>query len=128
MGQSQQEVLREARAVFVEHLKRMRANAGLSQMALQRETERAGMKVSQGTISDIEGNDTDSGFSNFAALAAHFGVPLWAMIIPGLQTEMLEGDKLKRLVKLMQDYVACDDAGRVHTENMAAAHASLKRE
>lgn len=127
MGQSKQEVLKEAQETFVAHLKYLRNKAGLSQMALQRETERGGMKVSQGTISNIEADDTDSGFSNYAALAAHFGVPLWVMLIPGLDTELLEGDHLKRFRKLVEDYLACDGTARAHIENMAAAHASLKQ-
>ena len=126
MAQTKQDVLRQARETFVSHLKHLRNSAGLSQMALQRETEREGIKVSQGTISDIESDSADSGFSNYAALAAHFGVPLWLMLIPGLDTDLLEGDRLKRFRKLVEDYVACDDTTRVHIENLAAAHASLK--
>ncbi len=126
MAQTKQDVLREARETFVAHLKHLRNSAGLSQMALQRETEREGIKVSQGTISDIESDSADSGFSNYAALAAHFGVPLWLMLIPGLDTDLLEGDRLKRFRKLVEDYVACEDTTRVHIENLAAAHASLK--
>jgi hypothetical protein len=41
------------------------------------------------------------------------------MYMPGLQPDLLEGDKLKRLVDLVQNYIAHDDRQRMSIEALA---------
>lgn len=127
MAQSKQETSRLAIATFVEHLKFLREQTGLSQAGLEKKMKEQGTDLSQKSISHIETFEVDPGFSNLSGIAASFGVPLWVMIVPGLDKDMLQGEKLKRLVRLVEDYMACDDTNRAHVENLAAAYADLKR-
>lgn len=127
MDQSKQDTIRGALSTFVENLKWLRAKSELSQTALGARMTESGTDLSQKSVSNIEKFVVDPGFSNLAAIASHFGVPLWIMILPGIDKDLLEGERLKRVVKLMEDYVACEDAERAHIENLAAAHASVKR-
>jgi transcriptional regulator with XRE-family HTH domain len=125
MRQTQQTTLEVAYAAFAEKLKWLRERHGLSQADLEREMKKRGRAVSQKSVSNIERGEHDSQISNFAALAEHFGVPLWVMLIPGLDTSLLEGDNLKRLVRLVEDYLKVPDGDRAHIENMAAGLARL---
>jgi hypothetical protein len=77
-------------------------------------------------LAAIEGNDPP--LSAYAAVAAQFGVPAWAMMVPGLTKDMFEDiTKMPRLVRLMRDYLDCSDAQRSNTEAMAAGLAELSR-
>jgi hypothetical protein len=73
-----------------------------------------------------EGNDPP--ISAYAAVAAHWGLPIWAMMVPGLSKGMFEDlTKMMRLVKLMRDYLSCSETHRTHVEEMAAGLAELNR-
>lgn len=127
MDSAHQSRLLDARAAFVAKLKVLREKAGLSQAELVRDMKKRGHPLSQKSVSNIERVEHDTQLSNYAAIAEHFGVPLWVMFVPGLTPELLEGEKLKRLEKLVQDYLACDDDQRGFTESMAAGYAGLNQ-
>jgi hypothetical protein len=70
----------------------------------------------------------DKSISEYAEVAAYFGLPLWAMMVPGLTRDMFEDiSKMMRLVKLVRDYLDCSDAHRTHIDQMAAGLAKLDR-
>ena len=60
-----------------------------------------------------------SGIANMAAVADHFGVPLWVMLVPELPLEMVHGDGLKRLDKLVKGYIAAEPQARRRIEEVA---------
>lgn len=119
--------LESAHEAFAAKLKWLRDRESLSQLGLVKEMKKKGREVSQKSVSNIERIEHDSQLSNYVALADHFGVPLWVMFVPGLSTELLEGDRLKRLVGLVQDYLACSDDHRAFTEKMAEGYAGLNK-
>jgi transcriptional regulator with XRE-family HTH domain len=116
-----------AHAAFAAKLKWLREHRKVAQMDLEREMKKRGKKVRQKTVSNIEQLVHDSQLGTYAAIAEHFGVPVWVMFIPGLDVALLEGEKLQRLKKLVEDYLRCDDVERKHAENMAAGFADLHR-
>lgn len=127
MGTGDSSSLDSAHSAFAEKLKVLRERRGVAQMDLEREMKKRGAKVVQKSISNIETLKHDSQLGTYAAIADYFGVPTWVMFIPGLDSELLEGEKLHRLKKLVENYLKCDDTERGHVENMAAAHAALHR-
>jgi hypothetical protein len=66
---------------------------------------------------------------NWAFIAKALDVPLWVLLIPGLDKhpDVLRTDGLKRLVKLVDNYMACDDTRRGEAEVVAQAGAILRR-
>lgn len=116
-----------ARETFAEKLKWLREHRKVAQMDLEREMKRRGIGGGQKSVSNVETLKHDSQLGTYSAIADYFGVPPWVMFIPGLDVKLLEGERLKRLEKLVQDYLQCNDTERTHVENMAAAHASLHR-
>jgi hypothetical protein len=78
----------------------------------------------------IDDPEADPPLSAYAAVAESLGLPaLWPMFIPGTTRDMFEGDaaKLKRLVKMVGDYLDCSDTERGHVECMAAGLAKINR-
>ena len=74
--------------------------------------------------------EADPPLSAYAAVAESLGLPaLWPMFIPGTTRDMFEEDaaKLKRLVKMVGDYLECPDTERGHVECMAAGLAKINR-
>lgn len=57
-----------------------------------------------GQAATVDGVDLNN-LESMAAAADHFGVPLWVMFVPGLEKEMLEGEKLKGFVAYVQAYL-----------------------
>lgn len=104
----------------------LRKRAGLSQKALEELLKRRGAKGSQKSMSNLETAAHDSGIGLYKAVCAQFDVPLWVMFIPCEPAELLEPEKLRRVVKLMHDYLACDENQRDHIANMAAGFSALK--
>jgi len=66
---------------------------------------------------------------NWAYIARALDVPLWVLLVPGLDQhpEILKADGLRRLVQLVENYVACDDSRRREAEIVAQAGAIVKR-
>jgi len=66
---------------------------------------------------------------NWAFIAKALDVPLWVLLIPGLDQheDILKADGLKRLVKLVDNYMACDDAKRTEAEIVAQAGSIVRR-
>jgi hypothetical protein len=66
---------------------------------------------------------------NWAFIAKALDVPLWVLLIPGLdqRPDMLKEDGLKRLVKLVENYMACDDSRRGEAEVVAQAGAIMRK-
>jgi hypothetical protein len=80
------------------------------------------------TISNVENLEGDPPLSTYAAAAAEWGLPVWAMMIPETTKDMFTDiAKIKRLVKLMRDYLDCSDSQRSNIEAMAAGLAELNR-
>ena len=115
-----------AYAWAAQKIKWLRIGQRLSQKDLELDMKRKGHVVSQTSVSNVERGKHSSQVGNFQAFADYFGIPLWLLFLPGDPQQLLEGDRRKRIVQLVEDYLSCDDEGRKHTENMAAAHASVK--
>ena len=84
--------------------------------------KRRGTPVSTKTINNIVNARHPPELGNLAAIADYFGVPLWVMLVPGLPLDMVAGEPLKRLDKLIQNYIACTPAGRKAAEDVASAY------
>jgi hypothetical protein len=79
-------------------------------------------------ISNTENLEADPPLSTYATAAARFGLPAWAMMVPGTTRDMFKDiTKMMRLVRLMRDYLACSDAQRSNIDGMAAGLAELGR-
>jgi hypothetical protein len=79
-------------------------------------------------ISNLENLEGDALISTYAAAAAYWGLPVWAMMVPGTTRDMFEDiGKIKRLVQLMNNYLDCPDTERSHVEAMAAGLAKISR-
>jgi hypothetical protein len=77
---------------------------------------------------NVENVEEDLPISAYAAAAAHWGLPMWAMVIPGTTRDMFEDlTKMMRVVRLMRDYLDCSDAQRSNIEGMAAGLAEINR-
>lgn len=126
MPKPQSPALKGALAAFAPKLKHLLDEAGLSEPQLGSVLKRRGQPVSPKTINNLGKGRHNSQLGNLAVIADYFGVPLWVMLIPDLPLEIVQGEQLKRLDKLMRDYIACDEAGRQHTENIAAAYTKAK--
>jgi hypothetical protein len=84
--------------------------------------------MSKSVPTPVENLEGDPPISTYAAAAAHWGLPMWAMVIPGTTRDMFEDlTKMKRVVQLMQDYLDCSDAQRGNIEGMSAGLAKLNR-
>lgn len=105
---------------------------GISQEALAEAVKARGGKLSQKSVSNLENPEFNhnSTLAKFAQAADEFGVPPWVMFHPGIDFALLQGKPLQRLVKLIDDYLACQDDQREFVEKMAAGYAGLnpKRE
>lgn len=126
MEKEQSQALKVALAAFAPKLEYLLQVRKLTQPEVARQLKRRGTTVSTKTINNIVHAKHSPEVGNMAALADFLAVPLWVMLIPSLPMEMLQGDLLKRLDKMIQDYIACDPEGRMHTENVAAAHVKPK--
>lgn len=71
----------------------------------------------------------DAKISTLNAIAEALEVPLWVLLIPGLDkhVDLLKNDGLRRMVKLVENYMACDDAKRADAETVAQAGAILRK-
>src|SRR5688572_16577609 len=112
MAKPQSDALRAAQEAFAPKLKHLMGAHGMSQEGLGDALKRGGASVSQKTISNIGQGNHNTQIGNMAAIADHFGVPLWVMLVPDLPLDMLSGDSLKRLDRLMRDYIACEPENR----------------
>jgi hypothetical protein len=78
-------------------------------------------------LAPVENLEGDPPLSAYAASAAHWGLPVWAMMVPGTTRDMFEDiSKINRLVKMVGDYLACSDSQRSSIEGMAAGLAGLE--
>lgn len=66
---------------------------------------------------------------NWSFVAKALQVPLWVLLVPGLHDheEILQDDGLKRLAKLVANYLACDDEKRRDADTVAQAGAIVRR-
>jgi hypothetical protein len=78
---------------------------------------------------NIESLEGDPPISAYADAAAHWGLPVWAMMIPGATRDMFEDNctKMLRLIRLMGDYLDSSDSQRSSIETVAAGLAELHR-
>jgi hypothetical protein len=79
--------------------------------------------------SPIENLEGDTPISVYAEVAAEFGLPAWVMMVPGTTRDMFEDDaaKAKRLVKLVEDHLACPESWRKNIEDLTAGFADINR-
>jgi hypothetical protein len=80
----------------------------------------------------IENPEADPPLSIYAAAAARWGLPVWAMMVPDTTRDMFENDAVKikrlvRLVRLVSDYLDASDSQRSSIETVAAGLAELNR-
>lgn len=122
-------VLLQAYDAFAHKAKYLRSARGMSQAAAEREMKRRGVSKAQKTVSNVEGAAHDSQLSSYVAVAELHGVPLWVMFVPDLPMAMLEGERLTRLTRLVQDYLRCPtDELRANLEAVARAYAAMSGE
>ncbi len=77
----------------------------------------------------VENLEGDPPISTYATAAAHWGLPVWAMMVPGTTRDMFEDlTKMMRLVRLMRDYLDSSESQRSSIEGMAAGLAELNRQ
>lgn len=120
--------LEEALNNYSKNLRVLLSQAELSESDLERELMRTKTKkVSTKTINNIVNSRHPPQLDNLSAIAEHFGVPLWVMFLPELPKELLVPPFKDRLVGLMENYLACDGEGRMHTENIAATFAAKRK-
>lgn len=122
MGNGQKSSLEEAQLAFAEKLNYLLERDGLSQAALGRALKARKAGVADKTLSNISRAAHPSQVDNFAAIADHFGLPLWTMFVPELPVEFLDKACNERLAKLVSDYVHCDESDRADIEKMAARY------
>lgn len=67
--------------------------------------------------------------SDYNDIATALDVPLWVLMIPGLDRhpELIERDRMKRFVALVENYLACNNAQRADTELVALTGAVVRR-
>lgn len=121
MQKQKPEALQGALAAFAPKLDHLLKKQGMSQSELGRQLKRRGHAVAPKTINNIVNAQHSAQIGNMASIADFFGVPLWVMLIPGLPLDMVEGESLLRLNKMIQDYIATEPENRQHAENIAAA-------
>lgn len=67
--------------------------------------------------------------SDYNDIATALDVPLWVLMIPGLDRhpELLQGDRMRRFVALVENYLACSNAQRADAELVALAGSVVRR-
>lgn len=100
----------------------------MKRVDLARAIESDGGPVSKTTYNILAKNHPPN-LENWAYIAKALDIPLWVLLIPGLDKhiDMLKADGLKRLVKLVNNYIACDDERRAEAEVVAQSGAILKK-
>jgi hypothetical protein len=114
--------LKELQLAFAAAFNYLLRRDHLSQAGLGRALKAKKAGVADKTLSNISRAAHPSQIDNFAAIADHFDLQLWTMFVKGLPVEFLEKGLNDRLVKLVDDYVHCDDADRMDIEKMAARY------
>lgn len=84
-------------------------------------------KVTRKTLNNLRERRHPPQLLTLEGVAKWFKVPLWMMFIEGLPDEFLQNPHRDRLVKLIEDYMSCDDNGRAQTENAASLGVYTKR-
>lgn len=112
--------LEEAQQAFAEKFQYLLERDRLSQADLGKALKAAKARVADKTLSNIKRAAHPSQINNFAAIADHFGIPLWIMFIPALPLEFLEKPRNDRLMQLVVNYLACSEDDRSDIEKMAA--------
>jgi len=97
----------------------------ISQEDLAAAVKRRGGSLSQKSVSNIENLSHNSTLASYAEVADELGVPVWVMFIEDLDFAFLEGPRLQRLTKLVEDYKNCTDEQREYIEKMATGYAGL---
>lgn len=123
-------LLRQSKELFAERLKWLRETNNATQAGMGREMKRelGTDGVTQKTISNVENLEGDARISTYAATAAFFGLPLWAMLVPGTTKDMFDDlTKMGRLVNLVRNYLDSSESQRSSIEGMAAGLAELTR-
>jgi hypothetical protein len=127
MPKEENAVLREAQTAFSDNAHSLLHFRSESQAEVGRAVKKRGLEVAPKTVNNIFEARFPSELRNYTAIAEHFGVPLWIMFIPKLEKEMLRGDGLARLVKLMTDYMDCSDTQRKEVEEAARVLARINK-
>lgn len=119
--------LQEALEAFGATLEQLLERDDVSQAELGRRMSKGGHDIATKTINNIAKARHPPELDNLAAIADYFGVPLWVMFVPGLKPELLEKDKLQRLIKYVDDYLLCSDEERKHPEGVVSGFAAARR-
>lgn len=100
----------------------------MKRVKLAKAVEAAGGPVSKTTYNILSKRHPPN-LDNWAFIAKALDIPLWVLLIPGLdqRDDLLKNDGLKRLAKLVENYMACDDAKRQEAEIVAQAGAIMRR-
>jgi hypothetical protein len=100
----------------------------MKRVKLARAVEAAGGPVTKTTYNILSKRHPPN-LDNWAFIAKALDIPLWVLLIPGLDQhdDLLKNDGLKRLVKLVENYMACDDTRRTEAEVVAHAGSIVRR-
>jgi hypothetical protein len=100
----------------------------MKRVKLARAVEADGGPVSKTTY-NILAKRHPPNLDNWAFIAKALDVPLWVLLIPGLDqhADLIKNDGLKRLAKLVDNYMTCDDQRRGEAEVVAQAGAIMKK-
>ena len=109
---------RSAREILAANVAALMARDSLSQHALAR---RAG--VNQKTISNILNCVKAVQLDKLEGIARAFRLAPWQLLVPDLPTDLLDREKLDRLIS---SYLSCDDAARAIVHHIAEREAEYK--
>lgn len=100
----------------------------MKKVALARAAEAAGGPVMKTTY-NILSKKHPPNLENWSFIAKALNVPLWVLLIPRLDQheDLLKEDGLKRLVTLVDNYMACDESRRADAETVAHSGAILRK-
>lgn len=127
MAEPKKDAWLEAQTAFAQKYQQLLELRDLSESQLGRELKARKTPVNTKTLNNIGNVAHPTQLDNLTAVADYFGLPLWVMFLPGMPKAMLPKPFSDRLVKMMRDYLDCDDADRLEVEKLASIYAEKKR-
>lgn len=127
MAQTKKDAWLAALTAYSEKFEQLLELRHLSESQLGRDLKARKTPVNTKTLNNIGNVAHPTKLDNLAAVADYFGLPLWVMFLPGMPKSMLDRPSSERLIKMMADYMECEDADRLEVEGLASIYAEKKR-
>jgi hypothetical protein len=127
MAEPKRQAWLEAQTAYAEKYQQLLELRDLSESQLGRDLRARKTPVNTKTLNNIGNIAHPTQLDNLTAVADYFGLPLWVMFLPGMPQAMLPKAFSNRLIKMMADYLDCDDADRLEVEKLASVYAEKKR-